>query len=260
MEKRPRPFTAEKRLAEIGGAPQPTSHDELIQAFESLSHDVREVLARDTLTAVLPAAITDAKGNGGDGGTCQSPPEAMQEALQEAPKDASEVEDAPGPADEIRQLAAALKSANPDEDPLVLAREELQTIVAATDKAANEIMDQSDEIQVAIENIRKDISNENTSNVEVHLSSLEEVVTNLMLACEFQDLTGQRVTKVTNALHRLEDRIDGLFQALGIENGTGEGGLSPVTVDDERPDAELLHGPQNDGEGMSQDDIDSLFD
>ena len=175
MEKRPRPFTAEKRLAEIGGAPQPTTQDDLKQAFESLTLDVREVLARNTLTGVGPAAITYAKGNGGDGGACQSPPETMEEALQDALQDASEGENAPDPADEIRQLAAALKSADPDEDPLVLAREELQTIVAATDKAANEIMDQSDDIQVAIDNIRKDISNKNTSNVEVHISSLEEV-------------------------------------------------------------------------------------
>jgi hypothetical protein len=28
---------------------------------------------------------------------------------------------------------------------------------------------------------------------------------------------------------------------------------------DERPDKELLHGPQMDGHGVSQDDIDKLF-
>lgn len=243
MEKRPRPFTAEKRLAEIGGAPQPAGHDDLIQAFESLSHDVREVLAQNTLTGPGPAAITDAN----------------EEPLQDASKGENAPDSAPDSMDEIRQLAAALKSANPDEDPLVLAREELQTIVGATDKAANEIMDQSDELQVFIDKIREELSNGNTSNVEAHVSSLEEIVTNLMLACEFQDLTGQRVTKVTNVLHRLESRIDGLFQALEIENGTGEGGLNPVT-DDKRSGTNLLHGPQNAGEGMSQDDIDSLFD
>ena len=82
------------------------------------------------------------------------------------------------------------------------------------------------------------------------------------MACAFQDLTGQRINKVANTLQALEDQIDALFQAMNIAEGTGEGGLDATTTaaDDHSPGTDLLHGPQDEGEGISQDEIAKLFD
>lgn len=228
MEKRPRPFTAEKRNAEITGASISVSNDDLMDAISGLSASVKEVAGQMAEIAATPP-----------------PPPAPELA--------------PG-LETIKQDVAALKTANPEDDKLFQARHELETVTDITDKSANEIMNQSDEIHVVIDKIRQDLSDGHTDKVEAHCANLEEVATNLMMACEFQDLTGQRLSKVSNTLLAMEDQIDALFKSLDITEGTGTGGLSSVTKDDERPDTDLLHGPQDEGEGISQDDIDALFD
>ena len=162
--------------------------------------------------------------------------------------------------EKITREVAALKAADPDDDEIPLARQELATVVEATDTAANEIMNLSENIQAAADKIRDDVSKGKTDNVEAHCAVLDEAATNLLMACEFQDLTGQRISKVVNALSHLEGQIDDLFEMLGISQGTGEGGLHMFTHDDKRPDTDLLHGPQGEGEGISQAEIDAMFD
>ena len=246
MEKRPRPFTAEKRFAEISGSTGAITNDDLLDAFNDLSAYVKEVLTRASLLESSPF-----------------PEEESEDDIETDSDDAEETPDDPhADLSRLTGEVAALKSANPDEEKLLLARQELETVVEATDKAANEIMDQTDEIQTVIDKIRDEISSGNTAKVEVHLSSLEVVATNLLMACEFQDLTGQRINKVSNTIHRFEEQIGDLFLTLGITEGTGAGGLDVTDSGDERPDQDLLHGPQDEGAGgtISQADIDAMFD
>jgi len=232
MDKRPRPFTAERRNAEITGAAIGVSNDDLMDAFRDLSAYIQEVSDRIAKNEAPPPP---------------SPPGAP--VLDLAPE-----------METIKQGVAALKAASPEDDKLVQARHELETVTDITDKSANEIMNQSDEIHVVIDKIRQDLSAGNTDKLDAHCAALEAVATNLLMACEFQDLTGQRINKVCNTLLGLEDQIGDLFTALDITEGTGTGGLSAVASDDERPDTDLLHGPQDEGQGISQADIDALFD
>jgi len=240
MEKRPRPFTSERRIAEITGSPDSTSaisNDDLLEAFNGLSRYVRDALSREPAVPAPPPP---------------APPPAP--VIETVPSDD------PGDLDLIKQQIATLRTANADDDKLVLARDELDTVVEITDKAAHEIMNQSDEIQNIIDKFREEIAAGNTENQERHFAAFEMIATNLLMACEFQDLTGQRVNKVRNTIHGLEDQIGEIFQALDITEGTGDGGLDTVAADDERPDQDLLHGPQDEGEGISQADIDAMFD
>ncbi len=160
----------------------------------------------------------------------------------------------------IRHEVASLKSAYAEEDKMLLARQELETVVKATDEAANEVMNLSDQIQELAAKIRESLEGGKTENMVAHSASLEEISTNLLMACEFQDLTGQRINMVVNTIRHLEEQIEGLFQSLGINEGTGEGGLDAVADDDKRPDKDLLHGPQDEGKGVSQAEIDAMFD
>ena len=246
MEKRPRPFTAEKRLAEISGSTGAITHDDLLDAFNDLSAYVKEVLSRTSPAGSSPSTGKESedKNESASGDT--------SETTREPHADLSRIND----------QISALKSANPDEDKLQLVRQELETVVEATDKAANEIMNQSDEIHTVIDKIRDEISSANIAKIEVHLSSLEAIATNLLTACEFQDLTGQRINRASNTIHRLEEQIGDLFLTLGIAEGTGAGGLDVTDSGDERPDQDLLHGPQDEGAGgsISQADIDAMFD
>jgi chemotaxis regulatin CheY-phosphate phosphatase CheZ len=78
----------------------------------------------------------------------------------------------------------------------------------------------------------------------------------ILEACNFQDISGQRTNKVINIINYLEQRILAMIEIWGVE------GFTDIEVEDEELDADaaLLQGPQLDGQGISQDDIDSMFD
>ena len=83
-----------------------------------------------------------------------------------------------------------------------------------------------------------------------------EKVNTVFEACSFQDITGQRVTKVVNSLKFVEERINAIIFTWGKEE------LAKVVVEikeDQDPDKKLLHGPQLPGQGISQADVDRML-
>ncbi|MEM9207243.1 MAG: protein phosphatase CheZ [Pseudomonadota bacterium] len=79
-------------------------------------------------------------------------------------------------------------------------------------------------------------------------------------ACNFQDLTGQRITKVINALRFIEERVNSMMDIWGGIDSFSE--VEPIMPPEKEGDKALLNGPAIDGEEgiASQDDIDALFD
>lgn len=82
-------------------------------------------------------------------------------------------------------------------------------------------------------------------------------------ACNFQDITGQRITKVVGALKFIEERVAGMMDIWGGANGLAAFAPEPEMPDEtpETDESSLLNGPaleEADGHA-SQDDIDALF-
>ena len=127
------------------------------------------------------------------------------------------------------------------------ATDQLDAVVGATEEATNKIMDECDRVS-SIAGTLSPAQNE----------QLTACVTRIFEACNFQDLTGQRITKVVSALKHIEDKIQALMLALGEEVGAHDTPPPPPPVDED-PDKKLLNGPQLPGAGVSQDDIDKLF-
>jgi chemotaxis protein CheZ len=130
------------------------------------------------------------------------------------------------------------------------ASDELDAIVEATADATNSIMDATE----LVENVMEEVDPETSAK-------LMEATTKIYEACTFQDITGQRITKVVSALQHIEEKIDALIDAFGseIEKYKAE---NPDPVDDGPKvitDEDLLEGPQLDGQGKSQEDIDALL-
>ena len=76
-------------------------------------------------------------------------------------------------------------------------------------------------------------------------------------ACSFQDITGQRITKVVNSVTYVEDRVNALINVRGKEE------IERIEVQPEiemTEEEKLLRGPALDGEGITQDKIDKFFD
>ena len=65
---------------------------------------------------------------------------------------------------------------------------ELEAIVASTEKATGTIMDAAEEIMSA------DATSEN------YVESINDACMRIFEACSFQDITGQRITKVVSTL------------------------------------------------------------
>tara|TARA_R110000796_G_scaffold143788_1_gene260463 strand:- start:291 stop:821 length:531 start_codon:yes stop_codon:yes gene_type:complete len=131
--------------------------------------------------------------------------------------------------------------------------DQLDAIVQATEDATNSIMEVVEQNTDTIDKIR-----EKTDNAEILalLDALENNSSNIFEACTFQDITGQRVTKIARSVTYVETRVNALIQIFGKEH------IESVEVETEEQseDEKLLKGPQLQGEGVTQDEIDKLFD
>ena len=131
--------------------------------------------------------------------------------------------------------------------------DQLDAIVKATEDATHtimECMEKNDEIVGKLREILTD---------EAQLALLDQISTNgndVFEACSFQDITGQRVTKVVKSVTYVEDWVNALIKIWGREE------IDRIEVkSDEKPNGEvLLQGPALEGEGITQAEIDKLFD
>lgn len=124
------------------------------------------------------------------------------------------------------------------------ATDELDAVVGATEDATGAIMDACEKIQSLFDGQ----DNELTQQVITQVTCIFE-------ACSFQDITGQRIRKVVKALKEIDAKVIALLKAFGAESMLD---LAP-TEDTREGDDRLLNGPQLNGQGVSQDDIDKLF-
>ncbi|MTI00646.1 protein phosphatase CheZ [Roseibium sp. RKSG952] len=88
---------------------------------------------------------------------------------------------------------------------------------------------------------------------------IQDRVIQIFEACNFQDLTGQRITKVVGTLRFIEDRIIRMMDIWGGIESFKEIELEQKAM--ANGDASLLNGPalETDMDVATQDDIDALF-
>ena len=165
---------------------------------------------------------------------------------------------------EIEDLAACIRAAREDisalcpseitEKHLPTASDELDAIVESTERATNSIMEAAE----SIEALAADLPEPLAERVTTHITTVYE-------ACGFQDITGQRINKVVKTLKHIEARIEDLLVAFGKDAARGEKSAvvdhdrQPGQAAGARPDEHLMNGPQLEGEGISQADIDALL-
>jgi len=156
----------------------------------------------------------------------------------------------------IRKTKQEIADIRPDEikdDFLPTATDELDAIVQSTETAANTILDAVESIEAVVPNCDPAVA---------------EAITNATMqiyeGCNFQDLTGQRISKVVNTLKLIETRVNGLVSAFGAEieevlRNRPDGAAPVANAEPEREDADLLNGPQHPEAASTQDEIDRLL-
>lgn len=145
--------------------------------------------------------------------------------------------------------------ADDEDDKIINATSELDAIVAATEHATSNILKNGEDITGLLEKIRED--SEIDGEHRLILDQIESKLIGIIEACNFQDITGQRITKVINTMRFIEDRIKSMIDVWGVDSFTH---LPIPGEDEEDEDAKLLAGPQLADQGLTQDDIDAMFD
>ncbi len=154
----------------------------------------------------------------------------------------------------VRQEIAAINRPVDEEHQFDSMAEQLDAIVAATEKATNTIMEMMEKNGKAIDQLR---GMAKSKKVGALLDGMESNQAEVFEACSFQDITGQRINKVAKSLTYVETRVGNLIDIWGkAELDSVEVMVDKVKTEDEK----LLEGPQLEGKGLSQDDIDALFD
>ncbi len=147
----------------------------------------------------------------------------------------------------LKRGIAALRAQELTRDRIPMAHDELGSVVAATASATNRIME-SAEAMMAIE--AKTLP-EYRRQVEAHIGDIFE-------ACTFQDITGQRISKVVEALGQLEKRLSQFSTVVNVRDGEAEHDPEEARRK-ARAEKLLLNGPQLKGPATPQDAIDALF-
>ncbi len=125
------------------------------------------------------------------------------------------------------------------------ATDELDAVIAATAHATGEILDCAE----IMDRLAPTLPDEPRA-------AIQTCVTRIFEASNFQDITGQRISKVVKTLRYIEDKIDGLVAAFGIAVTD----LPPPEPSPEpEGDAALLHGPQMPAQANTQADIDAIL-
>lgn len=119
---------------------------------------------------------------------------------------------------------------------------ELQAVIADTEEAANRILDAADRMSNRLLDESQFADEKSRSEF---LLSMGSDIQDILMACSFQDLAGQRIRKTLESLQIIEEQISTTLGELGIEvkNDPLAGGVRDST----------------ENHAHSQADIDALF-
>ena len=138
---------------------------------------------------------------------------------------------------------AALRVDDITDHDIPFATDELDAIVDHTAHATNAILESCEMLDEVSATLSGDPA-----------AKLQDAVTKIYEACSFQDITGQRITKIVTTLKAIEEKVAHIIGTFG-----------PVTIAVQRgkdhadPEADLLNGPQLPANAMDQSDIDKLL-
>ncbi len=141
-----------------------------------------------------------------------------------------------------REEIAALKVDDITDSHIPSATDELDAIVAHTAAATDSIL----EVCETLDRVSSGLDSEGAA-------VLQDATTRIYEACSFQDITGQRITKVVATLKTIDSKVAHIISTFA-SRGAPARAARPVP-----PEAMLLNGPQLPASAMDQSDIDKLL-
>lgn len=139
---------------------------------------------------------------------------------------------------------------------------QLDAIIKMTEEATTRIMDECERVQSTHATMRDRLLSidppldpDAMIGIDDALNDAETSVTRIYEACNFQDITGQRIMKVVKALQDIERMVLRMLVVFGLSHSQ----LDESSKKELEEDAQLLNGPALPGQGLEQDDIDDIL-
>ena len=154
-----------------------------------------------------------------------------------------------------KQEIAVLHGKSFSGDEMAKVTDELGAVVGGTEQATQQILEAAEAIDQSASALSKAASPEQARLLS---EEIQERVISIFEACNFQDLTGQRVSKAVTTLRFIEEHIDRMLEIWQkVEQ------FKPIVPDDRNADDEkrFLNGPKLAGDGghSTQSEIDRIF-
>lgn len=155
----------------------------------------------------------------------------------------------------IKEEIATVKHPGAPVDHFNKVADQLNAIVDATENATNTIMEATEESASLATDLRQRIQ---IDEVDEALDKIVENSNKVFEACTFQDITGQRISKIVKTMNLLEGTLSSLVVIIGKDSIAA---LPVKEGEKEEKDGVVMEGPALEGEEqVSQADIDALFD
>ncbi len=131
---------------------------------------------------------------------------------------------------------------------------ELDAVVESAERATQQILGAAEDIEDAANTLSASLKRQQEQALAL---DIQDNVLRIFEACNFQDLTGQRIAKVMTTLKFVEERIAHMIEIWG---GIDAFRTYAAAATDLNGGA-MLHGPKLDGDDghVSQDDVDAIF-
>ncbi len=130
---------------------------------------------------------------------------------------------------------------------------ELKAIIDSTEDATHKIMESAETIMTA-----------DPSDQANYYTIVNENIMTIFEACSFQDITGQRISRVVDTLEFIDKRVSRFASKMNVKYDADQENEEHYIDDEERQKAQrkkdlLLHGPQDDQTAVSQNEIDFML-
>jgi chemotaxis protein CheZ len=152
-----------------------------------------------------------------------------------------EVEELGRTIDDAKSEIAALKIDDITVSHIPFATDELDAIVSHTASATHAILESCETLDAVADTLAGETA-----------ARLQDATTRIYEACGFQDITGQRITKIVSALKVIEAKVERILANFGIST-------AQAFVTGESEIVEMLNGPQLPAAAMAQAEIDRLL-
>ncbi len=141
---------------------------------------------------------------------------------------------------------AAIRPEGGDPSHIGRATDELDAIVAVTERATSDILNSAEQIQEIAWTLRE------RGTDPTACDRIDALTTETYTACSFQDITGQRTRKVIDALHFLERRLEAM---IAIWREPGAAPAAPAPSASQMPPAAPPVAPAQAKSGLDERDV-----